>query len=93
MTNINENHINPLINVEIHLYFEVNNSELTGGKGSVGYTTLCFEECSRTDLSDLNNGFIESQIENMAGLCGVDKKYVRAISKEEYDEKSNDEND
>lgn len=90
MTNINENHINPLINVKFHLYFEVLNSELWGGKGSVVYTKLCFEECSRTDLND---DFIERQIENMAALCGVDKKYVRAISKEEYDEKSNDEND
>ena len=37
MTKVNGIPVDPLINVEVHMYFEVHNSDLWGGKGSVGY--------------------------------------------------------
>lgn len=85
--------INPLINVEIYLYFEVHNSDLWGGKGSVGYAKVGYCECGRIDINELNSDFIERQIEIIANSTCVDKKDIRVISKQEYDEKSNDKND
>ena len=50
-------------------------------------------ECKNIIINELNSDFIERQIEIIANSTFVDKKYVRAITKQEYDEKSNDEND
>lgn len=86
MTKVNVPLVNPLINVEVHMYFEVRNSDLWGGKGSVGYTELGYRECKRISINKLN-------IEFIADSAHVDKKHVRAITKQEYDEKSNDKND
>lgn len=93
MTKVNGILVDPLINVEVHMYFEVHNSDLWGGKGSVGYTEISYRECRRIDINVLNSDFLERQIEIAANSTSVDKKYVRPITKQEYDEKSNDEND
>lgn len=93
MAEINGIFVDPLINVEIHLYFEVHNSELWGGEGTVGYTEVSYRECRRIDVNGLNSDFVERQIEIAANSTCVDKNDVRAITKQEYDEKSNDEND
>ena len=85
--------IHPLINVEVHMYFEVHNSDLWGGKGSVGYMEIGYCECKNIIINELNSDFIERQIEFAANSACVDKKYVRPITKQEYDEKSNDKND
>lgn len=93
MTKVNGIPVDPLINVEVHMYFEVHNSDLWGGKGSVGYMEIGYCECKNIIINELNSDFIERQIEIIANSTSVDKKYVRAITKQEYDEKSNDEND
>lgn len=93
MTKVNGISVDPLINVEVHMYFEVHNSDLWGGKGSVGYMEIGYCECKNIIINELNSDFIERQIEIIANSTSVDKKYVRAITKQEYDEKSNDEND
>lgn len=93
MAEINGISVDPLINVEVHIYFEVHNSDLWGGEGSVGYTEVSYRECRRININKLNSDFIETQIEMVANSTCVDKKYVRAITKQEYDEKSNDKND
>lgn len=93
MTKVNGIPVDPLINVEVHMYFEVHNSDLWGGKGSVGYMEIGYCECKNIIINELNSDFIEHQIEFAANSAGVDKKYVRPITKQEYDEKSNDEND
>lgn len=93
MTKVNGIPVDQLINVEVHMYFEVHNSDLWGGKGSVGYMEIGYCECKNIIINELNSDFIERQIEFAANSASVDKKYVRAITKQEYDEKSNDEND
>lgn len=93
MTEVNGISVNPLVNVEVHIYFEVHNSDFWGGKGSVGYAEVRYCECIKIDIKELNDEFIERQIEIMANFACVDKKHVRAITKQEYDEKSKDEND
>lgn len=93
MTKVNGIPVDPLINVEVHMYFEVHNSDLWGGKGSVGYMEVGYCECKNIIINELNNDFIERQIEFAANSASVDKKYVRPITKQEYDEKSNDKND
>ena len=92
MTKVNGIPVDPLINVEVHMYFEVHNSDLWGGKGSVGYMEVGYCECKNIIINELNSDFIERQIEFAANSACVDKKYVRPI-KQEYDEKSNDKND
>ena len=93
MTKVNGISVDPLINVEVHMYFEVHNSDLWGGKGSVGYMEIGYCECKNIIINELNSDFIERQIEFAANSASVNKKYVRPITKQEYDEKSNDEND
>lgn len=93
MTKVHGIPVDPLINVEVHMYFEVHNSDLWGGKGSVGYMEIGYCECKNIIINELNSDFIERQIEFAANSASVNKKYVRPITKQEYDEKSNDEND
>ena len=93
MTKVNGIPVDPLINVEVHMYFEVHNSDLWGGKGSVGYMEIGYCECKNIIINELKSDFIERQIEFAANSACVDKKYVRPITKQEYDEKSNDKND
>ena len=77
MTKVNGIPVDPLINVEVHMYFEVHNSDLWGGKGSVGYMEIGYCECKSIIINELNSDFIERQIEFAANSASVNKKYVR----------------
>lgn len=85
--------INKLINVEVNIYFEIHNSILFGGKGSIGYTRNHFDECKNFDHKNINDEFINQQIESNAALFNVDKSDVHIISKQKYDEKTSDEDE
>ena len=53
MTKVNGIPVDPLINVEVHMYFEVHNSDLWGGKGSVGYMEIGYCECKNIIINSL----------------------------------------
>lgn len=83
--------MNPLISVDIGLYFEVSNSDMFGGEGTVGYSATKFEGVGNLDAID--DSFVQKQIEFVAQMLKVTSENVRLISKEEYDHETADEDD
>lgn len=75
--------MNPLIHISITLHFEVMNSEMFGGEGSVGYTSVAHRGIS--NLDGVNDEFIESQKKITANLLHVSVEDITLISKEAYD--------
>lgn len=75
--------MNPLVYVSITLHFEVTDSEMFGGKGSVGYTSTRFGGIE--NLEEIDESFIDSQIQIVARTLKVPSKNVKLISKEQYD--------
>lgn len=79
--------IKELINITVTIYFEVRNSCIWGGMGSVGYPSITFQECRIADSSDLNENFLKMQIKTIANTAKVMESDVRVITKREYEEK------
>lgn len=73
-------------NVTISMFFEVKNAEIFGGEGSVGYTELksdiCVGELKEFDIKE----YAKTNIKGFAGLCKVPEESVRIISRQEYEE-------
>lgn len=82
--------MNPLIDVSISLYFEIFNSEMFGGEGSVGYTAVTFDSIKNIENDD---SFVDKQIERVANMLHVSKENVKLISKEQYNFETEDEID
>lgn len=83
--------MNPLISVDIGLYFEVSNSDMFGGQGTVGYSASKFGGVG--NLEAIDDSFVQKQIEAVAQMLKVTSENVRLISKEEYDQETADEDD
>lgn len=83
--------MNPLIYVSISLHFEISNSEMFGGEGSVGYTATTFGGVQ--NLENVDDSFVDKQIEVVANMLHVSKENVKLISKEQYDFETEDEDD
>lgn len=90
---VTEADMSELIDVTIALYFEVHNSEMWGGKGSVGYTRLCYKGCRKFDYRNINNDFLDRRIDEIANSTDVDRCNVRLISKQEYEDNTGDDED
>ena len=80
--------MNPLISVDVGLYFEISNSDMFGGQGTVGYSATKFESVG--NLEALDDSFVQKQIEALARMLKVTSENVRLISKEEYDRETAD---
>ncbi|MEA5135389.1 MAG: hypothetical protein VB035_04530 [Candidatus Fimivivens sp.] len=80
--------MNPLIYVTIGLHFEVRDSEMFGGKDSIGYTLTNFGGVQ--NLENVDDSFIDKQVEIVANMLHVPKENVKVISKDEYDEATED---
>ncbi len=83
--------MNPLIDVSISLYFEISNSEMFGGEGSVGYTAATFGGVK--NIENVDDSFVDKQIEGVANMLHVSKENVKLISKEQYDFETEDEDE
>lgn len=83
--------MNPLIYVTVSLHFEVSNSEMFGGEGTVGYTATNFGGVSK--LEGVDDSFVDKQIEGVANMLRVKKEDVKLISKEDYDLATEDDED
>lgn len=77
--------INPLIDIQVNLYFEIHNAPLYGGKGSVGYSSLSIGDFDDFDTSKFNDNFVNNIIQSIAGLSNVSSTDVKLISKNEYE--------
>lgn len=80
--------MNSLIYVSITLHFEVTDSEMFGGKGSVGYTSTNFGGIE--NLEKIDELFVDSQIQSVAKMLKVSPENVKLISKEKYDYETQD---
>ncbi|MBA9087499.1 hydroxymethylpyrimidine/phosphomethylpyrimidine kinase [Fontibacillus solani] len=75
--------MNPLVYVSVGLHYEISNSEMFGGEGSVGYTATNYGGVQ--NLENVDDTFVEKQIELVAAMLEVSKEEVKLISKEEFD--------
>ncbi len=76
--------------ITLTFYFEIKDSEIYGGKGEIGYA----EQKMDLETCDLGNvkllGAAKSAVEGCAGLCRVPVENVRIISRDEYEENTED---
>lgn len=72
--------------VSLGLYFEVMDSEIYGGKGTIGYASIIVDlTLGSLDKSDVYK-FAEEQRKNFAKLCSVEDDKVKIISRPSYEE-------
>lgn len=76
------------VNVTISVYFEVKNAEVFGGEGSTGYTEqrtgVTLEKPNKRDLYE----YAKAGIKSIAKMLAVPEGNVRIISRQEYEEKT-----
>lgn len=85
------------INIKLTLYFEIKNSQVYGGMGSIGYSEIGvefsqinYEKDNLFNKKEIMERYISVQTKNTAELLGVPAECVRLISKEEYEENTDD---
>ena len=79
------------VSMSLGIYFEIKDAELYGGEGTTGYAATIVE----ISIEGLQNADFEkyanSQLEAMASMAKVPKEKVRIISKDEYEENTEEE--
>lgn len=78
--------------MSLGIYFEIKDSGLYGGEGTTGYAATIVE----ISIEGLQNANFEKyansqQLEAMASMAKVPKEKVRIISKDEYEENTEEE--
>lgn len=82
--------------MSLGIYFEIKDAELYGGEGTTGYAATIVEiSIVEISIEGLQNADFEkyanSQLEAMASMAKVPKEKVRIISKDEYEENTEEE--
>lgn len=76
------------INITISVYFEVKNAEVFGGEGNTGYMEqridITLEKPNKLDLYE----YAKAGIKSTAKMLAVPEGNVRIISRQEYEEKT-----
>ena len=76
--------------IRISLYFEIEDSEMFGGEGSVGYAERNMDftvtEKKPRIFKESAYDYVKKAIANMVESLGVSEACIRTISKEEYEE-------
>lgn len=80
--------------IRISLYFEIEDSEMFGGEGSVGYARRNMDftvtEKKPRIFKESAYDYVKKAIANMAKSLGVSEECIRTINKEEYEENTED---
>lgn len=71
------------VNISMKTYYEIKDSTMYGGEGSIGYSMVEMEQCKT--LENLTKEHLEAMKEGIAKTLGVPVGKVRMISKEEYE--------
>lgn len=71
--------------VTVKVFYEVKDSDLYGGIGSVGYAATEHGGIPFENLDSLTDEFLQETCVDMAMVLKVEPECVRLISKEEYD--------
>lgn len=74
-----------LVNVTVKFYYEIRDSEIYGGIGSVGYAMNELEECQ--NIEAMTEEFLQETCNDMAAILHVAPEKVRMISRQEYEAK------
>ena len=84
-------------NIKLTLYFEIKDSVIYGGLGSIGYSSfgielnrINYEKDNLFNKKEIMEGYISGQKEAMAELAKVPVECVRVISKGEYESNTDD---
>lgn len=84
-------------NIKLTLYFEIRDSIIYGGLGSIGYTSfgieldrLNYEKDNLFNKKEIMERYISHQTGAMAEFTKVPVECVRVISKEEYESNTDD---
>lgn len=75
-----------LVNVSIKTYYEIEDSVMYGGEGSLGYSKIELEQCRK--LENLTEEHLEAMKKDIAKMLKVPVEKVRMISQEEYEAKA-----
>lgn len=82
--------------IDISLFFEVYDSGIFGGKGSIGYTTAQYCNCSIPRMLEVFSSpekveeYLRAQTLETAKFCNVPVNKVKLITEDEYIEKTED---
>lgn len=76
--------------MSLGIYFEIEDAELYGGPGTVGYASTIVDVTIRGLQKADFSKYAESQIEGMAHFCHVPVEKVKVISRDEYEEKTDE---
>lgn len=75
--------LNPLVDINVSLYFKIYNAEMYGGKDTVGYAMI---HCGRIkSIADVTSQNAEMLTQAMADMLKVSRSEIVLISKEEYE--------
>ncbi|MGC4018382.1 MAG: hypothetical protein QM793_03565 [Muricomes sp.] len=80
--------MNPLVHVTASLHFEISDSYMFGGEGTIGYMTINLGGIG--DVSKITDDYIDARRQEHADLFQVPVESVKLISKEEYDRETED---
>ena len=83
--------MNSLVDISVNLYFEITDSYMYGGKGTVGYMGIKLGGIK--DINKLTDEFVEEKRIENADIFKVPIECVKLISKEEYDRETEEEED
>lgn len=83
--------IHPLVDLKITLYFRVHDANIFGGPGSVGYTSQGFDHCTEVPAADA--AFVKLCSANTAKFLGVPEEAVEAISWQEYEAETDEQDE
>lgn len=76
--------------LSLGIYFEVKDAELYGGEGTLGYAAtiidISVDDMQKADFTKYAN----TQIEGMANFCKVPLENVRIITRDEYEENTDE---
>lgn len=76
--------------LSLGIYFEVKDAELYGGEGTLGYAAtiidISVDGLQKADFAE----YVKNQIEGMAKFCKVPLENVRVITRDEYEEETDE---
>lgn len=78
--------MNKKIRVTVSLFLQIKDADIFGGTGSVGYSETKVD-LNTEDMSGFKlQGYAQSQIEGFAELLKVPEENVQIVSRQEYEE-------
>lgn len=72
-----------LVDVSVKMYYEIKNSRMYGGEGSIGYSAIEMDQCRNPD--QMTEELLDTTRRDVAALLKVEEENVRMISREEYE--------